>query len=217
MKKKQLAKLQQQFQPSFKSTQAKVFHMMEKKIDERYGFKIETFMQSERPDELIIRRLDLDQGAKDKEINIPLDENFTDVIKRIQNGEKSLGELFSDNLAQEVASFWPSTKGQPQTEKTTVKQGNTDATESSSEASESMKFIAFKKAIENYANFYIETDKSHYQIKEQTKTESRLLATISVQSENDYTIEPALNRKYKLKLELIPLIEAFAQTPLEDR
>ncbi|GMA47467.1 hypothetical protein [Tetragenococcus muriaticus] len=108
MKKKQLAKLQQQFQSSFNSAQMKVFRTMERKIDERYGFKVEVFIQSEYPDELTIRRLALDKDAIDKETHLPLDENFADVIKRIQKGEKGLKEIFSDNLVQEVVDLWSS-------------------------------------------------------------------------------------------------------------
>lgn len=215
MKKKQLEKLQQQFQSSFKATQAKVFRKMERKLVENYDLKVETFIQVEHPNELIVRRLDLEQDEQGKEVNVPLDENFTDMIKRIQNDEKGLLELFTDNLAQEVAGFWPSASEQTPSEETTVKQSNVVADDS--ETDDHMSFTAFKEAIENYANFYVETGKENYEIKEQTKTEPRLLATISTQKENDYTIESALNRKYKLKLELIPLIESFAQTPLAMR
>lgn len=217
MKKKQLAKLQQQFQPSFKSTQAKVFHTMEKKIDEKYGFKVEAFLQAEHPDELVIRRLDLDEKAKDKEINVPLDENFTGVVKRIQNGEKELGELFSDNLAQEIAGFWSSDNTKVSSEETTVTQKNEAANTNDSEAKETMTFAAFKEKIEAYSNFYVNTTNEQYEIKEQTKAESRLLATVSTQEKDEYTIESALKRKYKLKLEVIPLVESFAYTPLDVR
>lgn len=214
MKKKQLAKLQQQFQPSFKTTQVKVLHSMEKKVYKRHGFKVEAFIQAEYPDELVIRRLDLDEKAKDKEINVPLDENFTGVIKRIQNGEKELGELFSDNLAQEIAGFW--TSSQTQTSSETV-QKNEAVHANDSNVKETMTFVTFKEKIEAYPNFYVEITNDYYEIKEQTKDKPRLLATISSKVKNEYTIESALNRKYKLKLEIIPLIETFAYTPLDAR
>lgn len=210
MKKKQLAKLQQQFQPSFHSTQSNVFRTMERKIKEKYGFKIEAFNQAEHPNELVIRRLDLDEDAKDKEIHVPLDENFIDVIKRIQKGEKGLKELFSDNLAQEVAGFWSSAK-QPQT------QSNSTVSEEDSKGNEAMSYSTFSEKVSEYTNFYVETTDSHYEVKEQTKAEPRLLATISKQTANEYTIETALKRKYKLKLSLVPIIEKFANTPLDRR
>ncbi|GMA07991.1 hypothetical protein GCM10025886_11420 [Tetragenococcus halophilus subsp. flandriensis] len=210
MKKKQLAKLQQQFQPSFKSIQSNLFLKMQEKVSAKYGFKVKAFTQTDRPDVLVVRRLDLDDDARNKEINLSLDENFTNMIKRIQNGEKGLGELFSDNLAQEVASHWTSVND-------TTPQNDSVVTENDVEAKDQMTLSSFKDEIANYPNFYVETIDDRYEVKEQTKTESRLLATISRQSENEYTIETALKRKYKLKLALIPIIETFASTPLSNR
>ncbi|MCF1684963.1 hypothetical protein LQF67_05105 [Tetragenococcus halophilus] len=210
MKKKQLAKLQQQFQPSFKSIQSKLFHKMQEKVTAKYGFKVKAFTQTDRPDVLVVRRLDLDDDARNKEINLSLDENFTNMIKRIQSGEKGLGELFSDNLAQEVASHWTSVND-------TTTQNDSVVTENETEAKDQMTLSAFKDEVANYPNFYVETIDDRYEVKERTKTESRLLATISTQNEDEYTIETALKRKYKLKLALIPIIETFANTPIENR
>lgn len=47
--------------------------------------------------------------------------------------------------------------------------------------------------------------------------EPRKLATISMTTENEFVIEKALERKYKVKLTLIPLIEQFAATAITDR
>jgi hypothetical protein len=52
---------------------------------------------------------------------------------------------------------------------------------------------------------------------EKTAKENRLLATISAVKENEFVIESALERKYKLKLDVIPIIEAFAQTSIGNR
>ena len=52
---------------------------------------------------------------------------------------------------------------------------------------------------------------------EDTAKEKRLLATISATEVGEFTVEPALARKYKLKLDVIPLIEEYANTPLTDR
>lgn len=210
MKKKKLAKLQQQFQPSFKSIQSNLFHKMQEKVTAKYGFKVKAFTQTDRPNVLIVRRLDLDEDARNKEINLSLDENFTNMVQRIQNGEKDLGELFSDNLAQEVASHWTSVNE-------TITQNDSVVTENETETKDQMTLSAFEDEVASYTNFYVETTDDRYEVKEQTKTESRLLATISTQSENEYTIETALKRKYKLKLALIPMIETFANTPIENR
>ena len=49
------------------------------------------------------------------------------------------------------------------------------------------------------------------------RKEKRLLATISATEVGEFTVEPALARKYKLKLDVIPLIEEYANTPLTER
>ena len=52
---------------------------------------------------------------------------------------------------------------------------------------------------------------------EKTADEPRQLAEISMTSENEFTVEKALERKYKVKLTLVPLIEQFAAMPIVNR
>jgi len=96
-------------------------------------------------------------------------------------------------------------------------QNDSVVTENETETKDQMTLSVFKDEVANYPNFYVETIDDRYEVKERTKTESRLLATISTQNEDEYTIETALKRKYKLKLALIPIIETFANTPIENR
>ena len=39
-------------------------------------------------------------------INVPIDENFTSVLKRIRSGEQDIFERFRDNLLIEIVSYW---------------------------------------------------------------------------------------------------------------
>ena len=52
---------------------------------------------------------------------------------------------------------------------------------------------------------------------EASPKEDRVLATISETESDTFTIETALERKYKVKLEVIPLIEAYAHTAISKR
>ena len=52
---------------------------------------------------------------------------------------------------------------------------------------------------------------------EASPKENRVLATISETESDTFTIETALERKYKVKLEVIPLIEAYAHTAISKR
>ena len=74
--------------------------------------------------------------------------------------------------------------------------------------------IEEKNCSKERTTFYFST--LRIQVIEQAANE-RLLATISTSQVGQFTIESALERKYKLKLEVIPVIEDFANTPLENR
>ena len=54
-------------------------------------------------------------------------------------------------------------------------------------------------------------------INETVKDDTRKLAEISMSAVNEFTIEKALERKYKVKLTFVPLIEQFAATPINER
>ena len=68
-----------------------------------------------------------------------------------------------------------------------------------------------------FPKFSVERNAEKVQIFEDTAKEKRLLATISATEVGEFTVEPALARKYKLKLDVIPLIEEYANTPLTER
>lgn len=74
----------------------------------------------------------------------------------------------------------------------------------------------FVEKIESFPKFTVKTTGDHYEVIEKTPKEERLLATVAKDSDA-FTIEKALDRKYKLKTEVIPIIEAFAATPVSDR
>ena len=74
----------------------------------------------------------------------------------------------------------------------------------------------FVKKITAFPKFTVKKLADEIQVIEQAANE-RLLATISTSQVGQFTIESALERKYKLKLEVIPIIEDFANTPLENR
>lgn len=80
-----------------------------------------------------------------------------------------------------------------------------------------LSLTAFTAAVEQFPKFFVEETAEDILLKEKTAKEDRLLATISRKNPGEFTIEKALERKYKLKTEVIPVIEAFAQTPLSER
>ncbi|MHC5269713.1 hypothetical protein ACYSNO_11075 [Enterococcus sp. LJL98] len=228
MKKKQLAKLKQQFRPSFNQARAQLFREMEKQAMTHYQLPVEVGIHFETPEEMSITFLG--ETTRDQVIAVPLDENFNLVIKRIQQSEAGLLARFSRKLVDEFASYWgATTQGtkkeeikeaapvtleaattQTPTEKTLVENETEGAVEK--EATTKSAFDEFKTAITAFPKFAVveETDSLH--VVEKTAKEDRLLATISTKEKNQFTIEPALERKYKLKLEVIPVIEAFSAT-----
>ena len=77
-------------------------------------------------------------------------------------------------------------------------------------------YDTFVEKITAFPKFTVKKLADEIQVIEQA-TNERLLATISTSQVGQFTIEAALERKYKLKLEVIPIIEDFANTPLENR
>lgn len=247
MKKKQLAKLKQQFRPSFEKSQQLLFAAIEKKTAEKYDLITKVFINPKNHAEMIIELLA--ETSKEPRISVPLDENFTVVVKRIQKQEAGLLERFSDNLVEEIAAYWlgakldeaapvqQSEKEQsiqtPNTDKATEKSvkaaevaKNTEAAPAAAEkpaavsnnqAIDTLSQAAFEQAMIAFPKFSVQENRGTLQVIEKSGKEDRLLAEISQTQAGHFTIAPALERKYKLKLEVIPLIEAFANTPLEQR
>lgn len=216
MKKKQLAKLKQQFRPSFGDARQQLFQKMEEKAQEDYRLSLRVFLNPQEKNEMRIELLQ--PTTRDQQIKVPLDENFITVVKRIQKGEQGLLDRFSSNLVEEVASYWIAEQEQASNETTTTTiQDTTEQPADSLDESKGTKTRAFIEEIERFPKFAIEDTDEALIIYEKTSKEKRLLASVSKLAENKYTIEPALDRKYKLKLEVIPIIEAFAAVPLVER
>lgn len=216
MKKKQLAKLKQQFRPSFGDARQQLFQKMEEKAQEDYRLSLRVFLNPQEKNEMRIELLQ--PTTRDQQIKVPLDENFITVVKRIQKGEQGLLDRFSSNLVEEVASYWVAEQEQASNETTTTTvQDTTEQPADSLDEAKGTKTRAFIEEIERFPKFAIEDTDEALIIYEKTSKEKRLLASVSKLAENKYTIEPALDRKYKLKLDVIPIIEAFAAVPLVER
>ena len=233
MKKKQLAKLKQQFRPSFDQARHQLFREMEKQALALYDLPVKVGIKLDNKSEMAIEFLG--ETTRDQIISVPLDENFNVVVKRIQHSENGLLERFSQKLVEEFANYWnaslrsdvtkndeaaevvveetkevtaPVAKETAIVEETTLEEAAVETL--SVEASEGSLLESFKEAISNFPKFAVVPGDDVVTVIEKTAKEDRLLATISTVEANQVTIEPALERKYKLKLEVIPVIEDFA-------
>lgn len=233
MKKKQLAKLKQQFRPSFDQARHQLFREMEKQALALYDLPVKVGIKLDNKSEMAIEFLG--ETTRDQIISVPLDENFNVVVKRIQHSENGLLERFSQKLVEEFANYWnaslrsdvtkndeaaevvveetkevtaPVAKETAIVEETTLEEAAVETL--SVEASEGSLLESFKEAISNFPKFAVVPGDDVVTVIEKTAKEDRLMATISTDKANQVTIEPALERKYKLKLEVIPVIEDFA-------
>ncbi|WP_207940055.1 hypothetical protein DOK78_002485 [Enterococcus sp. DIV2402] len=211
MKKKQLAKLKKQFRPSFEVARKMLFESLEEKTVEKYNLTTKVYIKPENKQELAIELVDDNEAVNNYVITVPLDENFNVAVKRIQSQEKGFLERFSSNLADEVASYW--TPATPKVAKE-VPESNEDEGKKSTDG---LTFVDFNEQIQAFPKFQVEQVAEEIRVIEKTAKENRLLATISAVKENEFVIESALERKYKLKLDVIPIIEAFAQTSIGNR
>lgn len=215
MKKKQLEKLRKQFRPSFETARKQLFDSMEKQAKSLYDLSIRVYIKPTNQEELAIELLG--ETSKDQIVSVPLDENFDTVVRRIQSQEKGLLERFSSNLAEEVASYWLTTPTttEEKTEETVVEEVEV-TTDAEATDTEEMTLATFIEQISNFPKFHVVEKEDEVQVYEKAAQE-RLLATISMKEEATYSTETALERKYKLKLEVIPVIEAFANTKIANR
>ncbi|KAF1301063.1 hypothetical protein IV487_01380 [Enterococcus saccharolyticus] len=210
MKKKQLEKLKKQFRPSFETARKMLFDEMEKQTLAKHGLTIQVSIKPTNQSEMAIELVG--ETTRDQVISVPLDENFNTVVKRIQNQEKGLLTRFSENLADEVANYWaePVTVAQPEPVEEAV-------SENVQEISDGMTFAEFTEKMTAFPKFQVHQTADDVQVVEKTPKEERLLATISMKEKDNFTIEAALERKYKLKLDVIPVIETFAKTEITHR
>ncbi|HJG22662.1 MAG TPA: hypothetical protein K8V64_06320 [Enterococcus durans] len=246
MKKKQKQKLLNQFRPSLDGIRSQLFHSLEEESLRRYGLPLQVMLDPKNRQILTIGLAG--QSNEDTRINVPIDDNFTTVLKRIRSGEKDIFDRFRDNLLIEIVSYWndqrlkndeptAQTVSTPVND-TTVEETNTvkmeepveepvkeaedKPTAESTEKERStnttaLTFADFSSEVAEYPKFYTEKTEQSVVIYEKAADEPRKLAEISMTSENEFTIEKALERKYKVKLTLIPLIEQFAATAINDR
>lgn len=233
MKKKQKQKLLNQFRLSFENTRQKLFHTLEKKAADSYDLEITVKLNPKNSQEMLIENL---KATDTPVLTVPVDDSFTTIIKRIQKNEAGLLEQFTTNLTQEIANYWykpakpaeeiesvakTSTQEEVVKAKTTAKaeKATTETTEPVAEETTSavMTYTAFDTAIQAFPKFFTTTEGDAVLVQEKTAKEDRLLAQVSTSEVNRFVIEKALERKYKVKTEVIPLIEALAMTPLAQR
>ena len=242
MKKKQLQKLMKHFRPSMEQTKTQLFRELEKKAMALYQLPIKVYIYRNRKNEMIIEFLG--ESDKEKTIAVPLDKNFNTVIKRIQNEEEGLFERFSTNLVEEIASYWqrpivPAAETTANEGKETVEEVKEATKESKEAATEKvaeqkpteqvaasqattqeadvLTAEAFIEKISQFPKFKVNETADAFIVVEQAAKEERVLASIDKKVADTFQIENALERKYKLKLEVIPLIEAFAHTAIAKR
>lgn len=236
MKKKNLKKLLKNFRPSMEQTKKRVFRELENKALNKYQMPIKVYTYKNRKNELFIEFLG--QTTKDSLLTIPIDKTFDTVIKRIQNEEPGLLDQFSSNLVEEIVTYWyqaprrssianePVMTEVPEETQTTKSDTKEEKSENVAKVTPSIQTVenkiaqsgydTFVEKITAFPKFTIKQSDNEIQVIEQAANE-RLLATISTLQCGQFTIESALERKYKLKLEVIPIIEDFANTPLENR
>ncbi|WP_430609627.1 hypothetical protein [Enterococcus sp. DIV0876] len=232
MKKKQLAKLKQQFRPSYETARQQLFTAIENKTAANHDLPTTVYINPKNQDELLIELLK--ETKKEQKIAVPLDENFKIVVKRIQRQETGLLDRFSDNLVDEIAAYWlplnpqaaianksAQVNNQPETQD---KEPATDEAAASSvpaashqESTDHLSFAAFSEKIAAFPKFSVERTDQEATVVETTPKEQRVLATISELEADNFHITSALERKYKIKLDVIPLIEAYAATALDHR
>lgn len=235
MKKKQKEKLMKAFRPSFDSTRQKLFRHLEQTATKLYNLDITASLNPKNHEQLLV--VNNTPGTETKPLIVPIDETFVSIIKRVQKQEKAVLEQFTTNLTHEIASYWyvPATEATiasasapsetapaQETAAALIDEPATTNQETAEEKAPEAKTAvlttaAFTKAMEEFPKFFVTTAADQILVKEKTAKEDRLLATIGTQKVGEFTIEKALDRKYKLKTEVIPVIEAFANTPLAQR
>ncbi|MFV0557064.1 MAG: hypothetical protein ACK5MW_00205 [Enterococcus sp.] len=214
MKKKQIQKLYKQFRPSYEQVRLQLFKTLEEKAVQTYNLSLRVYIDPKKTSEMTIELLQ--PTTKEQLLSVPMDENFVTVLKRIQKQEQGLLDRFSTNLVAEIANYWTSPEEETAEEVVTTTESEAIQTADVS-SEEALSWTTFSTEIEKFPKFFTESTADEVFIKEKTAKEDRLLATISLTEENSFTIEKALERKYKLKTEVIPVIEAFAQTPIAKR
>lgn len=239
MKKKQKEKLMKAFRPSFDNTRQQLFRHLEKTAANLYNLDIAAGLNPTNHDQLLV--VNNTPSSDTKPLIVPIDDTFVSIIKRVQKQEQGVMDQFTTNLTHEIASYWyiPATEATitsasakeatPVTESDTAsvdepvnsaKEATDEEQTPADELNEttgSMTTAAFTTAIEEFPKFFVAREEGQILVKEKAAKEDRLLATISMEKIGEFTIEKALDRKYKLKTQVIPVIESFANIPLAQR
>ncbi|MBO0481970.1 hypothetical protein [Candidatus Enterococcus courvalinii] len=238
MKKKQKQKLLNQFRPSLDGIRTQLFNSLEEESLRRYGLPLQVMLDPKNRQILTIGLAG--NSNESTRINVPIDDNFTSVLKRIRSGEKDIFERFRDNLLIEIVSYWndqrmknneptaevvstpvaPVTEAKEETTEKSVAAEEVNVepvTEEAPATTSDLTFDQFTAAVAEYPKFYVEKTADTAIIFEKTADEPRQLAEVSMTTENEFTVEKALERKYKVKLTLVPLIEQFAAMPIANR
>lgn len=122
---------------------------------------------------------------EDTRINVPIDDNFNTVLKRIRSGENGIFERFRDNLLIEIVSYWNDQRlkndeptaqavATPVTEETVsvpeekTEKPKADTTENtrSTDTNAALSFADFSKAVAEYPKFYTEQNEHEVVINE---------------------------------------------------
>lgn len=237
MKKKQKQQLLNQFRPSLDAIRGKLFTQMESESIRRYGLPLQITMNPRDRHELLVGLAG--KNNEDTRIEVPIDDTFTTVLKRIRSGEEDVFQSVRDNLLTEIVSYWNDKRmDQPAEPVPTLAEEVAETIEAAESAKEETKDVvvepeptvetaevatgdmtldAFKTAIAEYPKFYVESNADAVIVYEEAAKEPRKLAEISMSQENTFTIEKAMERKYKVKLTFVPLVEAFAATKISNR
>lgn len=104
MKKKQKQKLLNQFRPSLDGVRGQLFRSLEEESLRRYGLPLQVMLDPKNRQILTIGLAG--KTNEDTRINVPIDDNFNTVLKRIRSGENGIFERFRDNLLIEIVSYW---------------------------------------------------------------------------------------------------------------
>lgn len=247
MKKKQKQKLIQQFRPNYQQVRGQLFREIEKKSLQDFGLPIEIIIDPKKQDDMTIvftdRQGQLKKAAipmddnfvavvkriqkQEKGLLDRFSTNLTNGIAEylttmtaatpVSGGSQTATTKPSSETTKDSDTVAPVTETTEAPAATTTMEDADVAVSGDTETSAHLSYHEFSQKITAFAKFFVEEGKAAILVKEKTAKEDRLLATISTEESHAFTIEKALDRKYKLKTEVIPVIEAFAKTPLAIR
>lgn len=246
MKKKQKQKLLKQFRPNFEQVRLELFNEIVLKAKKDYNLVLDIFIDPKKKDDMTVAfnngaqvqqfTVPMDENfntvvkriqKQEKGLLARFSTNLADSIASYL--QPNLPQGLSSTTAKEDKADKAAAKKpveietQPKevekesvTDKDVKKEAEKDGADKEKEVHAPMTVTDFTQAIANFPKFVVNQTDAGYEVVEKTPKEERLLATVAKDS-NEFTVEKALERKYKLKTEVIPVIEAFAATPISAR